>query len=477
MSFAVCHDLLLAATPIGEGLSRSWGGVSTGQVFWQVLVIFFFILLNGFFVAAEFALVKVRPSQLDTLIESGRRGARTAKHLRDNLEAYLSANQLGITFASIALGFLGQTYVMRLVQPIFYLIDDNVSDGLVRGTSFAISYGLVTFLHVVVGEQAPKMLGLYHPARTTLVVARPLHLFYLLFKPVIWLVNMSSNLLLGVVLRTDLAEGGELHHSAEELAILVAESQRSSEVTETERDILINALELNDLVVRNIMTPRNEVVSLDFTEPFEKNFEIAIESKHTRFPLVTGHLDEALGLIHIKDMMPLIGTENPDLGEIKRELLPVPDTMPLDRLLKFFLNRHAHIALVMDEFGGALGIVTLDNVLEELVGEIQDEFDDEKPEFERINEDEFLVEGALGLYELSDYSDLDLESQDVSTVGGYVTHILEHLPVVGESVAIDGYTVTITKANDRRVEQLRFMRKEPEAEEAEARNGEDSRNS
>jgi CBS domain containing-hemolysin-like protein len=451
----------------GSGaLTTSWEGLTIGGVAWQVGVIMFFVLLNGFFVAAEFAIVKVRTGQLDQLLEEGHKSAKLARHIRDNLDTYLSANQLGITLASIALGFLGEAWVARLVQPIFYLINPEISESWVHGISFFISYAVVTFLHVVVGEQAPKCVGIQKAAATALIVARPLYLFYKLFQPIIWIVNTASNGLIRLVFRIE-PTVEEHHHSAEEIAMLVAESEKQEEVTETERDILIRALELNDLVARDIMTPRSEVVSLDAEQDFDTNLKKAVESKHTRFPLIDGHLDKALGLIHIKDMLALMGSEGANLHEkIRRELIPVPELMPLDRLLKFFLNRHAHLALVVDEFGGALGIVTLDNVLEELVGDIQDEFDTDETEFERVSDDEFVVEGTLALYEMADHTDLELESADVSTIGGYITHVLGHLPAIGEKVEIEGYEATITKTDGKRVVQVRFKRPGPAVDDA-----------
>ncbi|MEM7144012.1 MAG: hemolysin family protein, partial [Verrucomicrobiota bacterium] len=433
-----------------------WGELTAAEISCQLLLMLFFLLLNGFFVAAEFAIVKVRTGQLDEMIDEGRRGAKLARHIQDNLSTYLSANQLGITFSSIALGFLGATWLVPLVEPVFGMIDLDVSDAIVRGAAFVLAYFIVVILHIVIGEQAPKCLGIRKAPMTALLVARPLFLFYKLFQPLIWLVNGASNGLIRLVFRVE-PTVDDHHHSADELAMLVEESEKREEVTETERDILIRALELNDLVARDIMTPRSEVVSLDAGEDFETNLTKAIESKHTRFPLVDGHLDKALGLIHIKDILALMGSEGANLQEkIKRELVLVPELMPLDRLLKFFLNRHEHLAMVVDEFGGALGIVTLDNVLEELVGDIQDEFDSEEPEFERVNDDEFVVEGTLALYELADHTGLELESADVSTIGGYITHLLGHLPEEGEAVRIDGYVATITKTDGKRVVQIRF---------------------
>jgi CBS domain containing-hemolysin-like protein len=206
------------------------------------------------------------------------------------------------------------------------------------------------------------------------------------------------------------------------------------------------------------MTPRGEVVYLDIEESFEENVKKALESRHTRFPLCRGHLDNTIGLIHIKELVPLMRDPHPDLMKIKRELIPVPEMMSLEKLLNLFLVRRTHLAIVVDEYGGTVGMVTMENVLEELVGDIQDEFDTEKAEFRKINEDEFVVAGGLGLYELRDLADIELENADVSTIGGYVTQLLGHLPKQGEQVRIDDYLVTVAQTDGRRVGQLHFKK-------------------
>ena len=220
----------------------------------------------------------------------------------------------------------------------------------------------------------------------------------------------------------------------------------------------MNALDLRERVVRDIMTPRGQVVFLNIEESFEDNVKKALASRHTRFPLCRGHLDNTIGLIHIKELVPLMRDPNPDLLRIKRELIPVPEMMSLEKLLSLFLSKHAHLAIVVDEFGGTVGMVTLEDVLEELVGDIQDEFDTEKEEFREINENEFSVDGALALYELRDLAGIELESADVSTIGGYVTHLLGHLPKQGEQVQIGNYLVTISQSDGRSVQQLHFRK-------------------
>jgi CBS domain containing-hemolysin-like protein len=256
----------------------------------------------------------------------------------------------------------------------------------------------------------------------------------------------------------------ELAHSEEELRLILEQSEKSKDVSPLGRKLVLNVLDLRERVIRDIMTPRGEVVYLDLEDDFETNAKKAIESKHTRFPLCRENLDNTVGLIHIKELVPMMRDPNPDLMRIKRELIPVPEMMPLEKLLSLFLGKHLHLAIVVDEFGGTVGMVTLEDVLEELVGDIQDEFDTDKEEFKKINANEFTVDGTLGLYELNDLAKLELESPDVSTIGGYVTHLLGHLPKQGEQVKIDNYCVTVTQADSRRIKQLHFQKlKEAEA--------------
>jgi len=438
-----------------EPILTHWDFTS-GELMWKGMAVLFFVVLNGFFVAAEFAIVKVRSSQLDAEIDEGSKVAQQARDQLKNLDGYLSATQLGITLASIALGSVGEPYVSRVIQPLMVMAGVT-NEHVIAWVSIAIGYSVVTFLHVVIGELTPKSLAIRKALPTTLAVTRPLHYFYVLFKPAIWLLNGAANWTLAHIFRIQAVSESELAHSEEELRHIVAESQKSKEVTETEKDILLNALALNDRCVRDVMTPRNRVVSLNAQTSFEENVQIAVRSKHTRFPLVDGHLDVSLGLIHIKDMLGLMGDAKPDLRKIKRELHIVPDMLPIDKLLRFLLDKHSHLALAVDEFGGAVGVVTLDNVIEEIVGDIQDEFDSDNKEFVRINEQEFTVDGMLNLYELHDKAGIDIESEEVTTIGGYITHLLGRLPELNETVFIDDYTVTATKMDQRRVVELHFL--------------------
>jgi CBS domain containing-hemolysin-like protein len=435
---------------------------SPSGVFTRLFIILLLIFLNGFFVASEFALVKVRSSQLDLLEEAGNRRAVLANHVISNLDAYLSATQLGITLASLALGWIGQPYVASLLAPVLTHVGIS-SKAVVDGISITVGFAIITYFHIVLGELTPKTISIRKALQTSLWVSAPLHLFYLIFRPAIWFLQVSAAGILRL-LRLDPVAENELGHSEEELRMILTESDSKTEVPPLSKELLINALDFRRRVVRDIMTPRGDVIYLDVEDSFEANLQVALESNHTRFPLVQGHLDNTVGLIHIKDLMKEMKKPKPDLLTVRRDLLPVPEFMPLEKLLNTFLAKRVHLALVVDEFGGAVGIVTLDNVLEELVGEIKDEFDQEPArEFVRLNDEEFVVQGQLNLYELQELADLNLENPEVSTIGGYVVQLLGHLPKQGEQVQIEDYLVTITQTDGLRIFQLHFKKRQAHA--------------
>src|SRR5206468_2503035 len=437
---------LFLLAPIADVVAQHWDPLMLLIV--KLMTVVALVLVNGFFVVAEFALVKIRDSQLKTLADTGVKRASLVKQIRDNLNAYLSACQVGITAASLGLGWLGEPFLARMLQPFFALAGIG-SVPVIKSISFALAFSAITFLHIVLGEQAPKILAIRKAMPAALLVSAPLRYFYAVFKPAIWLLNAASNWILRRLFHVEPIAAGELAHSEEELRLIVRESEKSAEVTPLGRELVFNVLDLRDRVVRDIMTPRGEIVYFNLEDGFDANVKKAIESRHTRFPLCRENLDNTIGLIHIKELLPLMRDPHPDLLKIKRDVMPVPEMMPLEKLLKLFLSKHTHVALVVDEFGGTVGMVTLENVLEEVVGDIQDEFDFEKEEFRKISANEFSVDGALGLYELNDLTNLDLESPDVSTIGGYVTHLLGHLPKMGEQVKIDNFMVTVSQSDDR----------------------------
>lgn len=433
-----------------------WVGIEIAAL--QLLTVLFLVLLNGFFVASEFAIVKVRDSQIAALPGQGASRVKVARHVIAHLDAYLSATQLGITLASLALGWVGEPFIAHLLHPLF-VAAGITSEAFITTASFALAFAVITFLHIVLGELAPKSLAIRKPLPTTLWISRPLELFHRVFRPAIWLLQGAANLLLRHLFRIAPVGEHELAHSEEELRLLLVESERAKMLSAVGAKISSRAFGLQHLTAREIATPRPEVVFLDADDSFAENLRRAKRSGHTRFPLCRGHLDETIGLIHIKDMIALEGDPLPELGAIRRELPTVPEMMTLERLLDIFLQSRAHLALVLDEFGGATGIVTLDNVIEELVGDIRDEFDVEGPEIDQTTGNEFTVHGRFPLHELRRLVAIEAENEDVTTVGGYIVQLLGHLPKEGESVPLGEYLATVTKCDGRRVRRVHFRRR------------------
>ncbi len=442
----------------------------------------FFLLLNAFFVASEFAIMKIRSSQIETIKDKYPRRSKLARKMKEDLDGYLSANQLGITIASLALGLLAEPYIDRILKTLMLVKFEqwwswDLSPftkiwgfDLISFLSYTFALAFFTILHVVIGELVPKSYAIRKPVETTMAIASPLTTFYIVFRRLVDVLNNMAGFILKHFFRLNIITESEHDvHSSEELALLVEESEKGDEVTQTEREILINALELNDIHVKDVMTPRSDVVALDANIPFEENLILATKSKHTRFPLVEGHFDNTVGLIHIKDLLLLIKEQTPNLTTIKRPIRIVPETMPLDGLLQFFLTEKAHLAMVVDEFGDASGLVFLDNVMGELVGDIKDEFDNETSAFNRVNDHEFYVEGSMPLNELSDYvPELDLERSDISTVGGYMIQQMGKIPKPGEITVIEDYEAKVTTTDGRKVCQAHFRRikeKDPSLEE------------
>ena len=347
---------LFLLAPIADVVAEHWDPLIV--LIAKLLIVVALVFLNGFFVVAEFALVKIRDSQIKTLADQGVKRAVFVKQIKDNLNAYLSACQVGITAASLGLGWLGEPFLARMLQPFFALAGIE-SVPVVKSISFTLAFSAITFLHIVLGEQAPKILAIRKSMAAALFVSAPLRWFYAIFKPAIRFLNAASNWVLRRVIRVEPIAEGELAHSEEELRFIVRESEKSAEVTPLGRELVFNVLDLRDRVVRDIMTPRGEIVYLNLEDGFEANVKKAIESRHTRFPLCRENLDNTVGLIHIKELLTMIRADpHPDFLKIKRDIIPIPEMMPLEKLLKLFLSKHAHLALVVDEFGGTVGMVT-----------------------------------------------------------------------------------------------------------------------
>jgi CBS domain containing-hemolysin-like protein len=405
------------------------------------------VLLNGFFVAAEFSLVKVRPTQLDPLVAQGDRRARVARHMVRHLDSYLSATQLGITLASLALGWVGEPAFAWILEPLILSIP-GATPAIVHPISLTTAFLVITILHIVLGELAPKSIAIRASESTSLWVAVPLFFFYRLTYPAIWLLNHAANGILRLVGIRPLSES-ELGHSEEELRRLLADSHQPG-LSGQKGELLDNVFELSHRMARQIMIPRGDVVYLSTKRSVKENLDIARRSRHTRFPLCDGDLDHVIGLVHIKDLF-RAGDPPSDLKAVARDLKFVPETLTVDRLLRRMRRERTHLAAVLDEYGGISGVVFLENVIEEIVGPIQDEFDTEKPELVRTGNDAYQVSGAMLVVDLEDELGVEFSERDEDTIGGVVLSELGRLPQVGDRVEVGPLRLEVLEVDRNRI--------------------------
>ena len=425
----------------------------------KILAVLALVFLNGFFVAAEFALVKVRETQLDSLVAKGHKRARMARKLLKNLDASLSASQLGITLASLALGWVGEPVFLALLAPVLKALQIE-SPHAVHTISFVVGFSAITFLHVIAGEQAPKYLAIKDPVNTSKWIAYPLHWFHKASFPLIWLINVSANWLLRRFGLEPVSES-ELVHSEEELRLLFSASDKQSTATTLGREIVLNALDLRRRIARDVMRPRQEIVALDTEASVAECLDVAEKTRFSRFPICEGgNLDKTLGVVHIKDIyaMRLKAKRCADFLPAARKIIYAPETARLERLLQLFLERRLHFGIIVDEFGGTRGMLTLENMLEELVGQIQDEFDQEKPPLVKIGENSWEMLGSLPLHELSSLLGQDLEEEGISTTSGWVTHRLGGFPKEGDVLTIGNFQLRVQELEGRRVARLKLER-------------------
>src|SRR5208282_4901084 len=399
----------------------------------KILAVLTLVLLNGFFVAAEFALVRIRETQLDILVAKGWRRAKMAQHIVRNLNSYLSATQLGITMASLGLGWIGQPVFTTLLEPL--LIPLGVQSQVWQHSiSFAVGFSALTFLHITVGELAPKWMTIQKPLPVALAAAYPLRWFYLAFYPFNRLLNRTARWLLTMMgIEPDGAT--DRTQSEEELRLLITSAQGVA----GGRNIILNALDLRHRVAREVMRPRHEIIAFDTEASMDQCLALAEKTRYSRFPLCEdGDLDRTRGIVHIKDLYALRDKARTaaDLLPVVRPLIYVPETARLEKLLPLFLDRKLHVAIVVDEYGGTVGIVTLENALEALVGQIQDEFDSEATQFVRKSEDVWELVGTLPLHELEKIIGEVPHDESVTTASGWLTQKLGGFPKTGDSLTV-----------------------------------------
>lgn len=377
------------------------------------------IVLTAFFVVSEFAIVKVRITQINQLIEEGNRNAVYAKKLLNNLDGYLSACQLGITVTALGLGWLGEPTFARLLRPVIESL--NINEAMTPVLSVGIAFFLITFLHVVVGELAPKTIAIQKAEATTLLVAKPLILFYRVMYPFIWLLNGSARLLVRLF-GINPAANHDAAHTEEELRLIMSESYKRGEINKTEMTYVNNVFEFDDRLAREVMVPRTEMVVLYKDDSFDQNLEIIREGQYTRYPVAEGDKDNIIGLVNLKHFF--TGQFEKEITSIEpfiRPILHISEATPIKQVLRKMQKERIHMAIVIDEYGGTAGLLTVEDILEEIVGEIRDEFDaNEVPMIEKINDTTYIVDGKLFISEMNELIGTSLVDPEVDTIGGWI---------------------------------------------------------
>ncbi len=425
----------------------------------QIFVTFFLVFLNGFFVAAEFAIVKVRASQIEIKAKSGSKVASIAKHITQHLDGYLAATQLGITLASLGLGWVGENVMEHIIANIMTWAGATPETiASISGTvSPIIAFSFITVMHIVFGELAPKSLAISRPVSTTMAISLPLHFFYLVFRPFIWMLNGFANIILKLLGISSIS-GHDAHHSSEELQYLLDQGKESGALDTTEHELIKNVFDFNERVVKNIMVPRTKISGVELHTPHEELLDVIVKEGYSRIPVYDDTIDKIVGIIHAKDILPLIAKHQElILKDIIRKPYFIPETKKINDLLSEFQLRRIQIAIVMDEFGGTAGMVTLEDIVEELVGEIQDEYDEEKPIVEKVSDTEFVVNAVASVYDVNEYLPHDLpEDGDYDTLAGLVSDIFGKIPEVGETREYKGYLFTILKKTEQNIESIRL---------------------
>ncbi|QTH44132.1 HlyC/CorC family transporter [Cohnella sp. LGH] len=425
-------------------------------IFWNVVLVLFLVLLNGFFVASEFALVKVRQSRLTQLSNEGNVRAKYALKVNQRLDAYLSATQLGITLASLGLGWVGEPAIADLIiAPLlhgFGVTDETV----IHSIAFVAAFCIITFLHIVLGELAPKSLAIQRSVGVSLWLSLPLLMFYRLFLPFIWLLNGAANRLLKLI-GVEAAGEHEAAHTEEEIRILMDESAKSGIIDKDEMTLFDNVFEFADRVAREVMLPRTDMDCLFTNVSYADNMKLVYATKHTRYPVGVEDKDQIIGFVHITDLLTADPDEEHNLKEFLRPILSVPESMEISKVLNLMQRRKSQVAIVIDEYGGTAGMLTAETILEELVGELQDEFDDELPNVV-IKGELTSVDGRMLIEDVNDLFGLDIEDDEVDSIGGWLFNHLEGTISKGQKVVYEGYVFEIAQTERLRVQRVHIYK-------------------
>lgn len=423
----------------------------------DILLTTLLVFLNGFFVAAEFAIVKVRASQVELKADKGNYLAKISKKIIDKLDSYLSACQLGITMASLALGWIGESVVAKLILRSFEAAGHSLDPVTAHQVALPSAFILITVLHIVFGEQVPKIFSIRHSLATTLVISLPLRIFYFILRPFIWFLNSFSNLILKMI-GIEYKVGDDIH-SEEELRMILTESEEGGAIKPSENELIQNVFEFDDRVVKQILIPRTKVSAIDVMSSKQEIIQRVIEEGYSRMPVYQDSLDNIVGVIFTKDLIKVLHENNfKSINDILRPAYFVPLNKRINELLKEFQTQHIQMAIATNEFGGTAGIVTMEDIIEELVGEIQDEYDDEKPAVEKKSETEFIVNAMANVSDVNDVLPIELpESSNYDTVSGLLNYIYGRIPAVNEKRVYGGYEFTILKRFKHSVDTVKMV--------------------
>lgn len=415
----------------------------------------FLVLLNGFFVAAEFSIVKVRASQVELKVSKGSKRAKMTAHILENLDKYLSATQLGITLASLALGWVGEDVVAKSIIRMMEYFHLQISGVLAQRIAIPVGFTIITILHIVFGELAPKIMAIRNPLSVSVVISWPLRVFYIIFSPFIWFINRFSTLILNAM--GIKAAHGE-SHTEEELRMILTESEESGAIKPSENELIQNVFDFDDRMVKQVMIPTNRIVAIDVEMGREQVVKKVLEEGYSRLPVYLGDIDNVIGILNSKDFLKaVIENRFNTVRDIMRPAQFVPENMKVNELLRDFQRLHIQIAIVTNEFGATAGIVTMEDIIEELVGEIRDEHDEEKPDIEKRSDSEYIVKAHTNIVDVNESLPIAIpESPHYDTVSGYVNIIFGRIPAVNEKKIAGGYEITILSRKKQSVELVRF---------------------
>ncbi len=428
------------------------------NIYINLFLIAFLLFSNGFFVASEFAIVKVRKTRIEQLVNEGNYNAKIAMEALKDLDKFIASVQLGVTISSIGLGWVGEGTLARIIEPAFSFIPGAGQAVAVHTISASIAFALITFFHVVLGELIPKSIALEYTEKTALWVAKPMQILTFFFNPFIWLLNGFGNLVLKI-LNIPHSHKGSLVHSTEELDMLVNESYDGGELNETEKDMLHNVFKFSDLTAKQVMIPRTDMVCIPIDMPLEELYKVAAENQYTRYPVYEEDIDHITGLVHVKDLYSLsVKDETCPISKIQRDILLVPETITMDNLVLEFKKRKSQMAIVVDEFGGTSGLLTLEDVLEEIFGEVQDEFDEEEEsDIKEIAPDKYLANSMMRLDEFAEFFSIDekeIDDEDIDTIGGLVVKLLGRLAQVNDTVTLNNLRFVVKEVDGARITKL-----------------------